>query len=146
MFSSKSLVVALFTYLVPMQVLSFQTSFCQQIIRLPSMPSNGICEKHLFNRLSPVAQKWNDIKPRTMPKPFMSSDDDTEIEMVASSSFPTPLDKPLLAGIDFLALLTFAGIGKASHSPDGSLEISAVLQTAFPFLLAWFGTSALTGD
>ena len=57
----------------------------------------------------------------------------------------TPLDKPVLAVTDLLSLVLFAGIGKASHSADGSLDVPAVLQTAGPFLLAWFGTSPLTG-
>ena len=57
----------------------------------------------------------------------------------------TPLDKPILAAVDFVALVLFAGVGKASHSADGFLDIPAVLNTAFPFLLAWFATSPFTG-
>ncbi len=63
-----------------------------------------------------------------------------------SSSFSTPLDKPILAATDFLSLVVFAGVGKASHSgPDGALDLAAVGVTAFPFLLAWFATSPFTG-
>ena len=62
-----------------------------------------------------------------------------------SKEISTPLDKPLLASIDFASLVTFAGVGKASHSADGSLDIAAVFVTAFPFLLAWYTTSPLTG-
>eukprot|EP00979_Chaetoceros_neogracilis_P015287 scaffold5649_cov250-Chaetoceros_neogracile.AAC.3 len=51
-------------------------------------------------------------------------------------TFSTPLDKPILATIDFAALVTFAGVGKASHSADGASDIQAVLTTALPFLLA----------
>uniref|UniRef100_A0A7S3VAB7 DUF3054 domain-containing protein n=1 Tax=Chaetoceros debilis TaxID=122233 RepID=A0A7S3VAB7_9STRA len=61
------------------------------------------------------------------------------------TSLSTPLDKPALAAVDFLALLVFAGVGKASHSADGSLDIAAILTTAFPFFLAWFATSPFTG-
>ena len=49
-----------------------------------------------------------------------------------SKEISTPLDKPLLASIDFASLVTFAGVGKASHSADGSLDIAAVFVTAFP--------------
>ena len=66
-------------------------------------------------------------------------------EPVNSQQLTTPLDKPVLAVTDLLSLLLFAGIGKASHSADGSLDLPAVLQTAAPFLFAWFGTSPLTG-
>ena len=62
-----------------------------------------------------------------------------------SKDISTPLDKPLLASVDFVSLVTFAGVGKASHSADGSLDIAAVFVTAFPFLLAWYTTSPLTG-
>ena len=61
------------------------------------------------------------------------------------STLSTPLDRPVLAVIDFLALLGFAAVGKASHSADGSLDILAVLSVAFPFVLSWFLTSPITG-
>mmetsp|Transcript_24094 Transcript_24094/g.45808 ORF Transcript_24094/g.45808 Transcript_24094/m.45808 type:complete len:196 (-) Transcript_24094:180-767(-) len=62
------------------------------------------------------------------------------------SAPPGPLDRPLLALVDAVALTGFAAVGKASHSgPNGAIELSAVLQTAFPFLLSWFVTSPLTG-
>ena len=59
--------------------------------------------------------------------------------------FSTPLDRPLLALVDMVALLVFAGIGKASHAPDGSLDLLAVATVAFPFALSWFITSPITG-
>lgn len=62
-----------------------------------------------------------------------------------SKEISMPLDKPVLASIDFASLVTFAGVGKASHSADGSLDIAAVFLTAFPFLVAWYTTSPLTG-
>mmetsp|Transcript_9656 Transcript_9656/g.11559 ORF Transcript_9656/g.11559 Transcript_9656/m.11559 type:complete len:217 (-) Transcript_9656:860-1510(-) len=61
------------------------------------------------------------------------------------NSLSTPLDRPVLAIVDLLSLFLFAGIGKASHSADGSLDIGAVLITALPFVTAWFVTSPLTG-
>lgn len=75
-------------------------------------------------------------------------DDDTIEDFSASStgdSFYTPLDRPLLALVDAVALVIFAAIGKSSHSADGSLDPLAVLITAFPFVTAWLTTSPLTG-
>jgi hypothetical protein len=56
----------------------------------------------------------------------------------------TPFDKPGLAILDFLSIFLFAAVGKASHNNDGSLDIAAILTTAFPFLFAWYTTSPLT--
>jgi len=64
----------------------------------------------------------------------------------SSTSFSSPLDRPVLAALDAAALTTFAAVGKASHNTaDGSLDVVAVAITAAPFLLAWFATSPLTG-
>ena len=60
-------------------------------------------------------------------------------------SLSTPLDRPVLAAVDLVSLLVFAGVGKASHAPDGSLDILAVASVAFPFVLSWFLTSPVTG-
>ena len=69
-----------------------------------------------------------------------------EIDKDQGLSISGPLDRPLLALVDTVALTGFAAIGKASHSgPNGAIELSAVLQTAFPFLLSWFVTSPFTG-
>lgn len=61
------------------------------------------------------------------------------------SQFSTPLEKPILAALDFISLTIFAAVGKASHSADGSLDLAAIFTTAFPFLVSWFITSPLTG-
>ena len=59
----------------------------------------------------------------------------------------SPLDRPVLSAIDTLSLLVFAGVGKASHSTvDGSLDLVAVLVTAFPFLVSWFLVAPLLGS
>jgi len=60
-------------------------------------------------------------------------------------SIATPFDRPVLALVDLAALIIFAGLGKASHSPDGSIDLVAVLTVAFPFVVAWFATSPFTG-
>ena len=67
-------------------------------------------------------------------------------EIVQSSNvLSTPLDRPLLAAVDMVALIGFAAIGKASHSADGGLDVGAVLATSFPFVTSWLLTSPLTG-
>jgi hypothetical protein len=48
--------------------------------------------------------------------------------------------------LDLAALLVFAGIGKASHAADGSLDLLVVGITAFPFVVSWLApTSFFTG-
>lgn len=59
-------------------------------------------------------------------------------------TFSSPMDRPFLAIVDFLSLLLFAAIGKASHAADGSIDFYAVLVTALPFVMSWFVTSPLT--
>jgi hypothetical protein len=73
------------------------------------------------------------------PQDIVSS---TESSPSKSSS---PLDKPVLAVLDLVALLVFAGVGKASHATDGSLDLLAVGITAFPFMISWLATSFFTG-
>ena len=63
----------------------------------------------------------------------------------ATSDLSTPLDRPVLAAVDVVALLGFAAVGKASHSADGSLDVGAVASVAFPFVTSWLLTSPLTG-
>lgn len=59
----------------------------------------------------------------------------------------SPLDRPILSAIDAASIFIFAGIGKASHSAvDGSLDVFAVLVTAFPFLVSWFLIAPLVGS
>jgi hypothetical protein len=82
----------------------------------------------------------NDFLPFASTLSMVNSDFDEE-----SIALSTPANNPLLAAIDFAALVVFAGIGKASHSADGSLDIQGILTTAFPFLVAWFATSPFTG-
>lgn len=54
-------------------------------------------------------------------------------------------NNPILAAVDFAAIFIFAGIGKANHDTTGAIDIASVMSTAFPFLLAWYGTSPFTG-
>jgi hypothetical protein len=72
-------------------------------------------------------------------------DDVDKDEKNAKIQISSPLDRPVLAVVDFVALLGFAAVGKASHAADGSIDFLAVLSVAFPFLVSWFLTSPLTG-
>jgi len=75
----------------------------------------------------------------------LSMQRDVENDDDATNGLSTPLDRPVLAAVDVVALLGFAAVGKASHSADGSLDIGAVASVAFPFVTSWLLTSPLTG-
>ena len=83
---------------------------------------------------------------RQSPKALsMQGESNDENAAQSSNALSTPLDRPVLAAVDVAALIGFAAVGKASHSADGSLDIGAVLFTAFPFITSWLLTSPLTG-
>ena len=83
-------------------------------------------------------KKWT-IKKSLVTLAQSQEDSDT------GSSMSTPLSEPALAALDIVALIGFAAVGKASHAPDGSVDIAAVLVTGFPFVFSWLLTSPLTG-
>lgn len=83
------------------------------------------------------------MKAKDQPE-TISTEQNGEV-VLTNNQWATPLDKPIVASLDFIALTIFAAVGKASHSADGSLDIAAVFTTAFPFLVSWFVTSPLTG-
>lgn len=97
---------------------------------------NGMITSHPSNSI--------DTYSLTSKLTMVNADSDQDPE-ASHTSLSTPLDRPLLAAIDFAALILFAGLGKASHSADGTLDIQGVMTTAFPFLLSWFATSPFTG-
>ena len=74
-----------------------------------------------------------------LPILYAQQNDDSE------SSISTPFDRPVLAAVDIAALMIFAGVGKASHSADGSLDVAAVAMTAAPFVALCFLASPATG-
>ena len=86
-------------------------------------------------------------RPRASPSALRAADGDGSGSNPAEIDGRTynPLDRPLLAAVDAAALVVFAAIGKSSHSPDGALDIGAVLVTALPFVAAWLSLSPLTG-
>lgn len=63
-----------------------------------------------------------------------------------NSQFTTPINRPILAGLDLVTFIIFAAIGKASHTSTESLlvDLQTILITAAPFILSWFITSPLT--
>ena len=89
--------------------------------------------------------KQNQINARRfISSPLFLSENDTNSIDEAPTVY-TPADRPLLAVVDIVGLVIFALIGKSSHSADGSIDLSGVLTTAFPFVTAWLATSPLTG-
>mmetsp|Transcript_26416 Transcript_26416/g.57929 ORF Transcript_26416/g.57929 Transcript_26416/m.57929 type:complete len:220 (+) Transcript_26416:93-752(+) len=85
-------------------------------------------------------------QPRQTLLTLSMRDETNDDEIVQSSNvLSTPLDRPVLAAVDMVALIGFAAVGKASHSADGGLDVGAVLATSFPFVTSWLLTSPLTG-
>jgi Protein of unknown function (DUF3054) len=76
------------------------------------------------------------------------SDDSSSLENSVNDNqlIATPMDRPLLACLDFVTFLLFAAIGKASHTSTESafLEIQSIMLTAAPFIVAWYMTSPFT--
>lgn len=100
-----------------------------------SSPSSVVSRSILLKRdFAPVGIK----NARCRLRVHQNSDSD-------DTSLSTPLDRPVLALVDLASLLTFAAVGKASHTPDGSIDPIATASVAFPFLTAWFAISPLTG-
>ena len=92
---------------------------------------------------SPHALRVQSVRPLKPTALFMQQDGGSGDD--AANNLSTPLDRPVLAAVDVVALLGFAAVGKASHSADGSLDIGAVASVAFPFVTSWLLTSPLTG-
>ena len=107
----------------------------------PEHAKNG-CLKGITSGTSNRSPSASTTKLQMANADNESTSTSTSTSDLESSSL---LDKPILAAIDFASLVIFAGVGKASHSADGSLDIQGVFTTAFPFLAAWFATSPLTG-
>ena len=101
---------------------------------------NGAIGRESSPRTNSASSHW----PTQRRPSFESSSDDNESSL-PQKQLSTPLDEPVLAALDAVALIVFASVGKASHSADGAIDVAAVLAVAFPFLLSWFGTSPLTG-
>ena len=68
-----------------------------------------------------------------------SSDEETS----TSTRIQSPLDRPLLAALDFMAILLFAFVGTTSH--NSASDYLAVVAVAVPFLISWFVTTPFLG-
>jgi hypothetical protein len=71
--------------------------------------------------------------------------EDPEIQADDTAISKGPLDRPLLAALDLMAIILFSSVGKASHSSDGSIDPLAVLWVALPFLISWFTITPFLG-
>ena len=89
-------------------------------------------------------------RPTVASSPLFRADYSTEMTrcfMTLSSdekSIDSPLDRPLLAALDFASLLLFALIGTASHATAG-VDFLAVFAVAVPFLISWFAITPFLG-
>ena len=88
---------------------------------------------HLTQKSSALNMALEDSSPSNPPPP------------VPPSESYSAIDRPVLALLDLVSLLVFAGIGRASHASDGSIDVLATCQTALPFIVAWFTSSFFTG-
>ena len=59
------------------------------------------------------------------------------------SGIKTPLDRTVLAALDFAAILLFAFLGTSSH--NSASDFLAVVAVAIPFLISWFTLTPLLG-
>ena len=94
---------------------------------------------------TPFTQHRMALSPQDRSKGETSSSSSGVEEDIHSQLMTSPLDRPLLAALDVASLTAFAAVGKASHAPDGSMDVAAVAVTAAPFVVAWLGTSPWTG-
>lgn len=76
---------------------------------------------------------------KTVVEHYMTSSSDDK----SSNEIKTPFDRPVLAGLDLLAILLFAYIGTSSH--NSASDYLAVLAVAVPFLISWFSTTPFLG-
>ncbi len=73
----------------------------------------------------------------------MSGQSNVEVSFASENSWSDVKNRLDLAIGDFLALVTFAAIGRNNH--DEGLNVFETIGTAMPFLLAWFGVSPFFG-
>lgn len=125
---------------------SFKTSWCATVL-LGSMLAMGAGRAGAFQ-----------LAPRGLPLPAraarpaagslrvpaalrMQDPSSSGVQAAARAGLRDVTARPALAAGDAAALFLFAGIGRMNHgSDDGS-----VLQTALPFLAAWFALAPILG-
>mmetsp|Transcript_20475 Transcript_20475/g.30028 ORF Transcript_20475/g.30028 Transcript_20475/m.30028 type:complete len:244 (+) Transcript_20475:47-778(+) len=124
---------------VPLPSISTDPNQLYQCTKLTHKLSYGLTKPLSANVIAGHCVHFRSAAKVTTTTLGMSGSD--ESEGMPSS----PLDRPVLSLIDATSIFIFAAVGKASHSPDGSLDIAAVLLTALPFLLSWFVVAPLMG-
>lgn len=72
-----------------------------------------------------------------------SGQSDVEKTLASSNNYDDLKNRLGLAIVDFLAILTFAFVGRSNHGEE--LDLLAVFATALPFVAAWFALSPFTG-
>lgn len=95
---------------------------------------------HPFTALKSIT---DDREQESSPSTAASSTSNNPLGVISSTS--SPLNNPILASLDFAALVLFAGIGKANHDTTGAIDLQSTLSTAAPFVISWYATSPFTG-
>ena len=114
------------------------------ILSLSSFPTSAggfAVDQHIRQR-----RMDSGIASSTKTTLIMAFDDDNNENEPDISGYASVLSRLDLALLDFISILLFAAVGKASHAPDGSIDFVAVLITAFPFVLSWFLITPLMGS
>ncbi|KAG7344385.1 DUF3054 domain containing protein [Nitzschia inconspicua] len=133
------------------------TSTSRRQYVVPGIPSTGQLSR--FQMIHTKSPSPPDLLPLRAEPASRSSSTSEEDAAVVPSNAPDPpptstpastlLDRPVLAILDFVALMVFAAIGKASHAVGDETtlfqELSGVALTALPFVVSWFATSFVTG-
>lgn len=70
---------------------------------------------------------------------------DVEESIKSKSNLIDIINRKGLVVTDILAFLSFAAVGRASHSTDGNNLIN-VFATAFPFIFSWLFVSPFLGS
>ena len=137
--------IILLVHAVPVHAFSLSISKSFHLADINAVRWNHQNQQHLFETRGITVSKTL-LGAQSSQNDDQSSSASSSVDDNGYRAWNTPLDRPVLAAVDLVALLVFSGIGKASHSPvDGSLDLLAIAAVALPFIVAWFGTSPLTG-
>ncbi|KAG7370733.1 DUF3054 domain containing protein [Nitzschia inconspicua] len=130
------------------------TSRLQHVV--PGIPSAGQLSRfQMIHTKSPSPPDLLSLRAEPASRSSSTSEEDATVvpsnppDPPTSTPASTLLDRPVLAILDFVALMVFAAIGKASHAVGDETtlfqELSGVALTALPFVVSWFATSFVTG-
>jgi hypothetical protein len=97
-------------------------------------------------RVTAVQKPAVTASPLSFHRPLSYSSASFSCSMASSSnesSTKSPLDRPVLAALDFAAILLFAFVGTSSH--NSASDYLAVMAVAVPFLISWFTVTPFLG-